>query len=93
MPTKSLVLQACSNGIIPKKVRVGYTASRKVGNAVKRNRARRRLRAAVEKVIPLHAVEGYDYVLIARATTTERPFASLKQDLEFALKRLNVWRE
>ncbi len=92
-PTRGLVLQVCASDTISEKVRVGFTASRKVGNAVKRNRARRRLRAAVEKVMPLHSAAGYDYVVIARAGTVERSFGALTRDLETALKRLDVWRE
>jgi ribonuclease P protein component len=89
---RGLVLQACPAETDSKEIRFGYTASRKVGNAVRRNRSRRRLRAAVEKVMPLHAAPGYDYVVIARAGTVERPFRSLTQDLETALRRLDVWR-
>ncbi|HUC60754.1 MAG TPA: ribonuclease P protein component [Alphaproteobacteria bacterium] len=73
-------------------VRLGLTASRKVGNAVARNRARRRLRAAANAVLPLRAEPGYDLVLIARAATAERPFALLLGDLETALRRLGVAR-
>ncbi len=73
--------------------RVGFTASRKVGIAVVRNRARRRLRAAVDRVMPLHAAAGHDYVLVARAGTVSRPFAALLADLEGALKRLGAWRD
>ena len=90
--TRGLVLQACPAAEKPDTLNVGYTASRKVGNAVTRNRARRRLRAAVEKVMPLHAAPGYDYVVIARAGTAERSFEALTRDLETALKRLGVWR-
>ena len=43
--------------------------------------------------MPLHAAAGYDYVVIARAGTVERPFGALTRDLETALKRLDVWRE
>jgi len=73
-------------------VRVGLTVSRKVGNAVKRNRARRRLRAAVEQVISDHAENGHDFVVIGRTATLDRPFAALLNDLETALKRLNAYR-
>lgn len=73
-------------------IRVGFTVSRKVGNAVRRNRARRRLRSAVERVLPVHAMEGHDYVVIGRAATLSRPFAALVGDLETALKRLDVYR-
>lgn len=72
-------------------VRVGFTVSRKVGNAVARNRARRRLRAAVERVVAAHAREGQDYVVIGRAATLRRPFDALIADLEFALKRLDAY--
>lgn len=68
--------------------RVGYTASRKVGNAVIRNRARRRLRAAVNDVLAARALKGHDYVLIARAATAERPYDALLADLASALDRI-----
>ncbi|MDP7390809.1 MAG: ribonuclease P protein component [Alphaproteobacteria bacterium] len=90
---RGLVLQASPNTDFSQDVRVGYTASRKVGNAAARNRARRRLRAAVGEVMPLHAARGYDYVVIARAATVARPFNALRDDLEYALKRLDVWRD
>ena len=70
-------------------VRVGFTASRKVGNAVERNHAKRRLRAVAAAVLPRFGRPGTDYVLIARGSTGERPFAALLVDLETALRRLN----
>lgn len=73
--------------------RVGFTASRKVGNAVARNRARRRLRAASEAVLKPHGVGGRDYVLVARQATVDRPFAELVEDLAGALKRLKLYRQ
>jgi ribonuclease P protein component len=72
--------------------RVGYTASRKVGNAVVRNRGRRRLRAAVAAVLACHADAGLDYVLIARDATATRPWSALLGDLESAMRRLGAWR-
>lgn len=72
--------------------RIGFTASRKVGNAVARNRAKRRLRALVAEVMPHYAVPGRDYVLIARNTTPSRSYAALRGDLVRAMKRLKVWR-
>ena len=72
---------------------VGLTASRKVGIAVERNRARRRLRAAVQQVMALHAAPGRDYVLIARAGTVRRPFAALLGDLETALRQAGAYRD
>ncbi|HEX6957538.1 MAG TPA: ribonuclease P protein component [Ferrovibrio sp.] len=71
--------------------RVGFTASRKVGNAVTRNRARRRLKALAGEVLPQHAAPGYDYVLVARQATPARDFAALRRDLENALKKLKLW--
>jgi ribonuclease P protein component len=73
--------------------RVGFTASAKVGNAVIRNRARRRLRAAAAAVLPRHARPAYDYVLIARAGTLTRRFGDLLTDLEVGLKRLGLYLE
>lgn len=95
-----LILQALSQtGDLPAEgpegtnsVRVGFTASRKVGNAVARNRARRRLRAAAAQVLPDHAAMGHDYVVIARLETLERPFDDLLGDLTAGLKRLGVYR-
>ena len=72
--------------------RVGFTASKKVGNAVARNRAKRRLRAAVHQVMSDHAVPAHDYVVIARNETPDRPYISLLTELELALKRLGAWR-
>jgi ribonuclease P protein component len=69
-------------------VRVGFTASRKVGNAVVRNRAKRRLRAAAAHVLSNQGKSGIDYVLIARGATAERPFAALLADLEMVLYRV-----
>jgi ribonuclease P protein component len=69
-------------------LRVGFTASRKVGNAVIRNRAKRRLRAAAAQILPVQGSPGTDYVLIARAATAERPYAALVADLAAALHRV-----
>jgi ribonuclease P protein component len=74
-------------------VRLGITVSRKVGNAVARNRARRRLREAARAVLPRQAASGHDYVLIGRSETLTRPFLDLIADLEGALRRLGVRRE
>jgi ribonuclease P protein component len=74
-------------------VRVGYTVSRKVGNAVARNRARRRLKAVAETMLAAHAAPGHDFVVIGRGETVRRPFAALNEDMETALRRLGAWRE
>jgi ribonuclease P protein component len=88
-----LVLQARRRDDQGGASRVGFTASRKVGGAVARNRAKRRLRVVAEQVIPAHGEYGYDYVLIARAGTAGRSFPALLKDLEAALKRVDAWRD
>lgn len=72
-------------------LRYGLTASRKIGNAVTRNRARRRLRTLAQEVLPLHAAPN-DYVLIARATSPTRDFDALRKDLLTALQKLGAFR-
>ncbi len=70
-------------------MRVGFTASKKVGNAVARNRAKRRLRALAAELLPDHGRPGHDYVLIGRAETPHRPFALLRADLTTALDKVS----
>ena len=74
-------------------IRIGYTVSKKVGNAIKRNRAKRRLRAAAELIIPRNGELGHDFVLIGRKSTLKRTFPALKKDLETALRKLNAYNE
>ncbi len=69
-------------------VRVGFTATRKVGGAVVRNRAKRRLREVARALIPQFGRPGCDYVLIARSGTPDRPWARLLDDVKTALIRL-----
>ena len=71
-------------------VRVGFTVSRKVGNAVDRNRVRRRLREVARLVIPAQARPDLDYVLVGRQAALKRDFDVLRQDLVEALKRLKA---
>lgn len=73
--------------------RVGFTVSRKVGNAVARNRARRRLRAAAAEVMPRHAKAAHDFVVIGRSATLTRPYGALVGDLKTALRRLGAFRD
>ena len=68
------------------RLRIGFTASKKIGNAVIRNRAKRRLRAAASQLLPLLGRTGHDYVLVARGTTVARPFQALLSDITTALK-------
>ena len=73
--------------------RIGFTVSRKVGGAVQRNRARRRLKAAAAAVMPRHARDGHDFVLIGRRATLKRAFPALIEDLEAALRKLDAYDE
>lgn len=74
----------------PGPIRVGYTCSKKVGNAVARNRAKRRLRALARDVLPQAGVPGWDYVLIGRSgVTAARDFRAMQADLADALARLH----
>jgi ribonuclease P protein component len=69
-------------------VRFGLTVTKKVGNAVVRNRIKRRLREAFKQVAPAHAEAGHDYVMIPRKSALLCPYGALIGDLQFALPRL-----
>jgi ribonuclease P protein component len=88
--TPSLTLETCVSPEAGNGVRVGFTATRKLGGAVERNRAKRRLRAAAAAVLPLSGQAGNDYVLVARAGTLTRDFASLREDLAAAVKAAHL---
>lgn len=68
---------------------VGYTVSRRVGNAVARNRVKRRLRALVRNLLPTRAKKGMAYVFIGRKAALERPFEKLEADFKYAFHALN----
>ena len=88
-PRPGLVLQA-----MPRQddqpARLGFTVTKKVGNAVVRNRTRRRLKEAARLLLREQPVTGVDLVLIGRDGTRARPFEALRQDLVKALKRTGV---
>jgi len=73
--------------------RYGYTVTKKMGNAVIRNRIKRRLREAARAVAPRFAVEGHDYVLISRHKALECSFADLLRDMEFAFSKIPVMKD
>ena len=83
----AITLETClAPELAPAHLRVGFTASKKIGNAVIRNRAKRRLRAAASQLLPLLGRPGHDYVLVARGTAAARPFPALLSDITTALK-------
>jgi ribonuclease P protein component len=100
--TPSLTLEACvgpaettesrttEGRTTPGGLRVGFTATKKLGNAVTRNRAKRRLRAAAAQVLPGLGQAGRDYVLVARPGTLDRDFAQLTEDLASALRAAHL---
>ncbi len=84
-----LVLQALPTGD-GAPLRLGFTATKKIGGAVVRNRAKRRLREAARLTLSTDAAPGWDLVLIARDATPARPFAQLLGDLRGALRQTGV---
>lgn len=69
-------------------IRLGFTATKKIGGAVTRNRAKRRLREAARALAPIHGRPGCDYVFIARSGTAERAWDRLLDDVKSTLTRL-----
>lgn len=73
-------------------IRIGFTASKKVGGAVRRNRAKRRLRSLGREILAQEALPSHSYVLIARHSTPERSWEKLCADLRYCLKKLGLKR-
>jgi len=91
MPGFVLQVAPAPADLLLPEIRVGFTVSRKVGNAVVRNRVRRRLREAARMVIPGQARPDLDYVLVGRQGAIARDFTALRQELLDALKRLKAF--
>ncbi len=87
--THNMVLQAAPSLSETDNLFVGYTATKKIGNAVCRNRSKRRLRAIVREVLKTYALPHVDYVFIARNSTATCLYAELKKDTIYAIKRIN----
>ena len=83
-----LVIQARPNPS-HSEIRVGFTATKKIGGAVVRNKAKRRLREVARRVLPEFGVIGTDYVFIARQSTCSRTFSDLVEDGKKALLTLS----
>ena len=88
-PMPGVVLQAAARGD-DGPVRVGFTVTRKVGNAVIRNRTRRRLKEAARLLLRDEPLRGVDLVLIGRDKTRDRPFEALQGDLRRALAKVGL---
>ncbi|MBM2319954.1 MULTISPECIES: ribonuclease P protein component [Marivita] len=89
--TDGMLVQARHRDDEDPTIRVGYTCSKKIGNAVARNRAKRRLRAVVAEALLPAAQPGWDYVLVGRpGVTIDRDFQALKGDLTYALRKIHA---
>ncbi len=89
-----LVLQVATSNIDDaSSIRVGFTATSKIGNAVVRNRIKRRLRAVVREVMGKSAIPAHDYVIIGRFRTADREFTSLVKDLKYALHNTGTFKK
>lgn len=87
VPMPGFVLLVRPRGDGDETVRVGFTVTKKIGNAVVRNRMKRRLRALARELLPAGGIGGADHVLIGRQGGVERPYATLRDELAKALNK------
>lgn len=85
--TPAFILLVHRDAVAPDSVRLGLTVTKKTGNAVVRNRIKRRFRALCREILPDRGIAGADHVLIGRSEAMTREFAALRQDLIQALER------
>jgi ribonuclease P protein component len=94
--TQGLIMQMREHGLQEQNthsassLRLGFTVSKKVGNAVVRNRVKRRLKSAADAILPTQALPHRDLVIIGRQHAFKQPFQELLHDFEKALKKLNA---
>jgi ribonuclease P protein component len=88
-PAAGFLLQARERGE-DRAIRVGFTVSKRTGNAVERNRIRRRLREVVRLTGDAAMKAGHDYVLIGRREALKLPFERMMQEFSRALKRVHA---
>jgi ribonuclease P protein component len=89
----AVVVQARPRGDDQPLVRAGFTATKRIGGSVQRNRAKRRMREAARLLLPDLGRPGVDYVFIARGGVTTRPWVRLLDDMKSALIRLAAERD
>lgn len=89
---QGVIVQAMPNDL--GRIRVGYTVSKRTDkSAVKRNRIKRRLRAAAAEIINAHAKDSCDYVLIGRPSSATRTFIALTQDIKWCLDKMGFGKD
>ena len=88
MPLFTLVYAKSRN----ESVRIGFSVSKRIGNAVQRNRAKRRMRAALTPMVP-HISGGFNVIFVAKPDVLEAPFAELGRQMETLIRRAGLWRD
>ncbi len=88
--TPAFILQIKESHDTNRAPHVGFTVTKKVGNAVVRNRVRRRLKEAAREIFPVKASDGSDYVLIGRFSCLDIAYGRIKSDMKWALQKLEA---